>query len=76
MPSPVIHQRLPVTHDVQVKNILGVTTSASVNTTARSTCGTPLFVTTTHTSGSQHNIKTYSYSYDGVLHVDSFVSDI
>lgn len=75
--APIIkHAKLPQTNDQHVLHILGVTTSQGVVLTAKSPSYTASFISTTKGTGSHFLIQTYTYSYDGIVHVESYASDI
>lgn len=73
-----LHRHVALTHTQQLANIFPASTSTAVSVTAKTT-PTALFITkvaTVNSTGSGYGILTQAYSYDGVLHVDSFRSDI
>lgn len=76
--KPVIkHARLTLPHEVQVKNLLGAAVSTAVTVTAHSTVASAIpFLVTTKPTSANWQVQVFSYSYDGVVHVDAYRSDI
>lgn len=67
------HYVAPHIADAWFQNIHGVNSSAAVTETSHSTHG--LFVVTTKAVSSGFLVQVVTYSYDGVIHTDSFISD-
>lgn len=78
--NPIIkHQHQPETLAAHVSAILGVTTSTAVLVTAHSVpaAAHPFIVTTAISAGAiGWGVKVATYSYDGVIHTESYRSDI
>lgn len=73
--KPVIthaHTTLPLM--TLVNNIRGVSVSTAVTETSHSHYGITLV--TTKPQSAHFTIQVFSYSYDGVIHTDSYISDI
>lgn len=74
--NPIIkHQRVPMKHSDLVNNLIGH--SATLTTVNISSLAHPqILVSTTKAFSASFLIQVFSYSYDGVIHTDSYVSDI
>lgn len=81
MPTPpvIVHKHVTLTATQHTNQLLHTTpTSTAVNLTS-ATVSTPVFrtvVKVTSATGSGWGVLLSSYSYDGVIHTESYISDI
>lgn len=72
-----VHKHVALTATQHAAQLLPASTSTAVTVTAHTT-PTPLFVTkvalTTQT-GTGWGVLTQAYSYDGIIHTESYISD-
>lgn len=68
------HQRKPLRYDEIYSHLFAsnVVTTSGTSTSSH----TSLLVSTVNHSGVGWAVKTYSYSYDGIVHVESYISDV
>lgn len=78
-PNPFVHKHVSLTATQHTNQLLHTTpTSTAVNLTS-ATVATPVFrtvVKVTSATGTGWGVLLQAYSYDGVIHTESYISDI
>lgn len=73
-PTPIVHAHKPLRYDEVHSHARGATVLSTVNIS--NAAHTQVSVSTTNASGLGWTVQTATYSYDGLVHFDSYVSDI
>lgn len=77
MPTIFTHQTSSQHYDQVATNHIGSTAVSTVFIAAGPGGHTASFTfAVTKPTGSAGNVKTFSYSYDGIIHLESYVSDV
>lgn len=78
-PTPIVHKHVALTATQHTAQLLHTTpTSTAVNLTSLTT-PTPVFrtvVKVTSATGTGWGVLLSAYSYDGIIHTESYISDI
>lgn len=70
----LLHGHTSETYAQVFTNLMGANVLSTVNIS--NAAHTQLTVSTVKASGLGWTVRTFAYSYDGVIHTDSYISDI
>lgn len=72
----IVHAHTTRTHFGHTSDIFSTPNTVVIAVTARSSIAPAVSVVSVMPTSGEWQIQTYSYSYDGVIHTDSFCSNV